>query len=65
MGLGLAIVRNALLAHGGSISAKNVAPHGLEVELRLPILPSQPAPSDAFRPRQGLRQRGVNSHSRS
>lgn len=57
MGLGLAIVRNAVLAHGGSVSAKNVAPHGLEVELRVPILPpSQPTHSDAFRPRQGLRQ---------
>jgi two-component system sensor histidine kinase CpxA len=56
MGLGLAIVRNAVLAHGGSVSAKNVAPHGLEVELRLPILPSQPSPSDASGPRQGLQQ---------
>ena len=37
MGLGLAIVRNAVCAHGGAISARNVTPHGLEVELRLPI----------------------------
>jgi signal transduction histidine kinase len=36
-GLGLAIVRNAVAVHGGSVSARNVAPHGLEVELRLPI----------------------------
>jgi signal transduction histidine kinase len=43
MGLGLAIVRNAALAHGGSVFARNVTPHGLEVELRLPIPPpSQP-----------------------
>jgi two-component system sensor histidine kinase CpxA len=57
MGLGLAIVRNAALAHGGSVAAKNVVPHGLEVDLRLPIrLPSQPTQSDATRPRQGLRQ---------
>jgi signal transduction histidine kinase len=57
MGLGLAIVRNAVLAHGGNVSAKNVAPHGLEVELRVPILlPSQPTHSDAVRPRQALRQ---------
>jgi signal transduction histidine kinase len=49
MGLGLAIVRNAVLAHGGNVSAKNVAPHGLEVELRVPILPpSQPTHSDAY-----------------
>jgi two-component system sensor histidine kinase CpxA len=39
MGLGLAIVRNAVAAHGGSVSARNIAPHGLEVELRLPITP--------------------------
>ncbi|MGB8887878.1 MAG: HAMP domain-containing sensor histidine kinase [Candidatus Korobacteraceae bacterium] len=37
MGLGLAIVRNAVAVHGGTVSAKNVVPHGLEVELRLPI----------------------------
>ncbi len=40
MGLGLAIVRNAAAIHGGSVSAKNVAPHGLEVELRLPMTPT-------------------------
>ena len=39
MGLGLAIVRNAVAVHGGTVSAKNVVPHGLEVELRLPITP--------------------------
>jgi len=38
MGLGLAIVRNAAVAHGGSVSARNVVPHGLEVEVRLPIV---------------------------
>ena len=37
MGLGLAIVRNAVAAHGGTVSARNVTPHGLEVELRIPI----------------------------
>jgi two-component system, OmpR family, sensor histidine kinase CpxA len=40
MGLGLAIVRNAVAAHGGSVSARNLLPHGLEVELRLPITPA-------------------------
>ncbi|MGA7461043.1 MAG: ATP-binding protein [Candidatus Korobacteraceae bacterium] len=40
MGLGLAIVRNAVTMHGGSVSAKNVSPHGLEVELRLPLIPT-------------------------
>ena len=48
MGLGLAIVRNAAIAHGGTVSAKNVAPHGLEVELRLPIL-STSQPTREFR----------------
>jgi signal transduction histidine kinase len=43
MGLGLAIVRNAVAVHGGTVSAKNVAPHGLEVELRLPIAATPPA----------------------
>ena len=43
MGLGLAIVRNAVAVHGGTVSAKNVAPHGLEVELRLPMAPAPPA----------------------
>ena len=38
MGLGLAIVRNAVAVHGGTVSAKNVVPHGLEVELRLPLV---------------------------
>ncbi len=42
MGLGLAIVRNALAVHGGTVTARNIAPHGLEVELRLP-LPAVPA----------------------
>ncbi len=43
MGLGLAIVRNAVAVHGGTVSAKNIVPHGLEVELRLPIT-AVPAP---------------------
>jgi two-component system sensor histidine kinase CpxA len=43
MGLGLAIVRNAVAMHGGSVSAKNVSPHGLEVEISLPTLAPPPA----------------------
>ncbi len=39
MGLGLAIVRHALAVHGGTVTAKNVLPHGLEVEFRLPMTP--------------------------
>jgi signal transduction histidine kinase len=38
MGLGLAIVRNAVDAHGGGILAKNAHPHGLEITLRIPLL---------------------------
>jgi signal transduction histidine kinase len=40
MGLGLAIVRNAVAVHGGSVAAKNILPHGLKVELRLPTTPT-------------------------
>ncbi|HUI83876.1 MAG TPA: ATP-binding protein [Candidatus Binatia bacterium] len=43
MGLGLAIVRNAVTVHGGTVSARNVSPHGLEVEMRLPAVLAPPA----------------------
>jgi two-component system sensor histidine kinase CpxA len=43
MGLGLAIVRNAVAIHGGTVVARNVSPHGLEVELRLPVTSTPPA----------------------
>jgi two-component system, OmpR family, sensor histidine kinase CpxA len=42
MGLGLAIVRNAVAAHGGFVKARNVSPHGLEVEIVFPIGPIPP-----------------------
>jgi signal transduction histidine kinase len=35
-GLGLALVRKIALAHGGSIAAANVMPHGVEITVRLP-----------------------------
>ncbi|MDE5726862.1 MAG: sensor histidine kinase [Duncaniella sp.] len=35
-GLGLSIVKNAVLFHGGSISARNGAAGGLELEIRFP-----------------------------
>jgi two-component system sensor histidine kinase CpxA len=43
-GLGLAIVRNAVLVHGGTVTARNVAPHGLEIEIRLPLAHTSPSP---------------------
>jgi signal transduction histidine kinase len=39
-GLGLTIVRNAVLAHGGTITAQNVVPHGLQIDISLPITPA-------------------------
>lgn len=35
-GLGLAIAKRAILAHEGTITARNAVPHGLLVEIRLP-----------------------------
>jgi two-component system sensor histidine kinase CpxA len=42
MGLGLAIVRNAVLVHGGTVTAQNVSPHGLQIDISLPIAPAAP-----------------------
>lgn len=36
-GLGLAIADRVIRTHGGFINARNIAPHGLEVEIRLPL----------------------------
>jgi signal transduction histidine kinase len=36
VGLGLAIARDIAQAHGGSLTLRNRAPHGLEAILRLP-----------------------------
>jgi signal transduction histidine kinase len=36
MGLGLAIARSIILAHGGTIELKNREPHGLRVQIFLP-----------------------------
>jgi len=38
-GLGLAVVKSLIDAHGGSIRAENVAPHGTRMTLILPALP--------------------------
>jgi two-component system sensor histidine kinase CpxA len=40
MGLGLAIVRNAVIVHRGTVTARNIIPHGLEIEIRLPVAPA-------------------------
>ena len=42
MGLGLALVQNAMLKHKGTLTARNVQPHGLEISLELPTLPASP-----------------------
>jgi two-component system OmpR family sensor kinase len=48
-GLGLAIVRSLVTAHGGSVEVRDAKPHGVAFELRLPALRlsgnSQPQPS--------------------
>jgi signal transduction histidine kinase len=36
-GLGLAIVRSIVTAHGGSISIRSAQPHGAIFEVRLPV----------------------------
>ena len=43
MGLGLAIVRNAVSAHGGDVMVKNVMPHGFEITFTIPLFPGPPA----------------------
>ncbi|MFZ0593778.1 MAG: HAMP domain-containing sensor histidine kinase [Bryobacteraceae bacterium] len=39
-GLGLAIVRSCIEACGGTVRCRNMQPHGLEVEIRLPSAPA-------------------------
>jgi signal transduction histidine kinase len=38
-GLGLAVVKSLIEAHGGTIRADNVAPHGTRMTLVLPAVP--------------------------
>lgn len=49
-GLGLAIVRSIVLAHGGRIEARSSPLGGLWIELRLPCLPDPPPPELADAP---------------
>lgn len=44
-GLGLYLTRQIVEAHGGTIWAENVAPHGALFAFRLPVLPFQLSPS--------------------
>jgi PAS domain S-box-containing protein len=49
MGMGLAICRTIAEAHGGSISARNLQPHGACVELLLPAAATQDKSSVPYR----------------
>ena len=48
-GLGLAIAKRAILAHDGTIVARNAVPHGLIIEIQLPATatPKVPLPAPA------------------
>ena len=37
-GLGLAIVQEIVMQHGGSVKLADVEPHGLDVIIKLPLL---------------------------
>jgi two-component system OmpR family sensor kinase len=43
-GLGLSIAQRAVAAHGGTIRAANAKPHGLVVEIELPLANSGSGP---------------------
>ncbi len=45
-GLGLSIVRELALAHGGTAIAENLSPHGARVSVVLPIAPPEPTPGE-------------------
>lgn len=47
-GLGLSITERAARWHGGSVRAENVAPHGLRVEIRLPMVDGVPDQESAL-----------------
>ena len=49
-GLGLAIAERIIRLHGGTVEATNASEKGLRVEIRLPVAPSVPAPSQRHPP---------------
>ena len=42
-GLGLAIAKHVIEQHQGSITAKNVLPHGLQIVFKLPVPKNKPS----------------------
>jgi len=59
-GLGLAIAKQAVLTHGGAVSARNAEPRGLLITIDLPLAsqakgPKPAAPSALYRPRDRSR----------
>lgn len=51
-GLGLAVAQAIVVGHGGEVVARNVAPHGLAVEVTLPPLTATPDRRRAPRPKR-------------
>lgn len=58
VGLGLAITERAVRFHGGKVSALNRPEGGLMVEIRLPLLRSEPASQKAVEPLAEISQQG-------
>lgn len=52
-GLGLAIVKHCVEACGGTVTARNRQPHGLDVVLRLPLWAEHPPSEEEMRPGRG------------
>ena len=49
-GLGLAIAERIIRLHGGTVEATNASEKGLRVEIRIPVAPPVPAPSQRHPP---------------
>ena len=48
-GLGLAIAERIIRLHGGALTATNASEKGLQVEIRIPLAPPTPPPSQRHR----------------